>query len=479
MATKTQPTRDEIIKQVVSELDKPTSIEDVIDEVLRRWPTRAKNPKGTLRSHMRRYMTADSLLILDEMLVAPTGMVMQGVRFRVRVTPEEAEKGCIEALPSFQFFWKRELLSKQIDFRDVQGEPITSTVQIGSRQERGPWGEYTATTTKFQMAEWFRREGVRANDSVIVTVEDWDTGQFRLETEIEDTTLRHQTEIEVADRRLIDWVYNRLDNSGSEMILLEPTILAAYAQNCVYPAYPGNHWIDAMQEDGRMVSWDGHTIRYADAPSPFDFLFDDDPEEEEIAEQEAEPLSQEVAEKVFTFYAYSKHRKTIWRRIEIQGEHDLQDFDDILRSAFGHDWDHLSGFWRRIRRGNTKQFREIELATTSFFSEYRKNAYQQVGSLELKVGDQLKYIYDFGDWIEYTIEVEAISVPLAGVEYPRISERNAPRYRSCTNCKKNGKSTTAIWICYTCSDADKDILLCAECAKDEEHEDHYLEEILY
>ncbi|RLT33377.1 MAG: hypothetical protein DWI57_17760 [Chloroflexi bacterium] len=474
MATQKQLSKDETIIQVVSELNGPALIDDVIDEVLRRWPTRAKDPKGTMRSHIRRYMPAESLLVLDDALVAPTGLVMRGVCFRVVVTTAEAEGGYLNVGDSFHFFWRRKLAGKQISFKDAKGTQIAGTLQMESEQKQGPWGLYTNVLMTFRMGEWFKKEGIRTDDSILVTVEDWDAGIFRLEREAAEVTQRRQTEIVEADQRLLNWLYDRLENSGSEMILAEPAVLAAHVQNCSYPAYPGSHWLDAMRQDGRMDCWDQYTIRYADAPSPFDFLSDDEPDEIELPEEK--PLASEITQKVFTFYAYFKHNKKLWRRIEIQGEHDLQDFDDILRDAFGHDSDHLSGFWQRIRRGKTNRYREVDLATTSSLAEYRENAWQQLGSLDLKVGDQLKYVYDFGDWIEHTLELESISDPQVDVEYPRIAERNKPSYRNCIECKAEGKTTRAVWYCVTCTDSS-DVLLCNECAK--EHDDHYLEEIVY
>ncbi|MBM3236872.1 hypothetical protein FJZ31_11330 [Candidatus Poribacteria bacterium] len=57
-----------------------------------------------------------------------------------------------------------------------------------------------------------------------------------------------------------------------------------------------------------------------------------------------------------------KHRKGLWRCLEIQGKPTLADFDDILREAFDHDLtDHLGGFGRLIQRGKGNPFREIDL----------------------------------------------------------------------------------------------------------------------
>ncbi len=98
--------------------------------------------------------------------------------------------------------------------------------------------------------------------------------------------------------------------------------------------------------------------------------------------------------------------------------------------------------------------------------------------MKLQVGDQLKYVYDFGDWIEHTLELQSISNPEKGVRYPREVARNEPKYEYCVECQKKGKQTIATWRCHFCSDEEKrEILICENCL--ENHEDHYTDEILY
>jgi hypothetical protein len=101
-----------------------------------------------------------------------------------------------------------------------------------------------------------------------------------------------------------------------------------------------------------------------------------------------------------------------------------------------------------------------------------------IAALKLQVGDQLKYVYDFGDWIEHTLELQAIGDPQKGVRYPREIGRNKPKYVYCDDCEQKGKQTIATWICYTCSNEEQeDVVLCEACM--EEHEDHYVVELLY
>ena len=80
-------------------------------------------------------------------------------------------------------------------------------------------------------------------------------------------------------------------------------------------------------------------------------------------------------------------------------------------SQFGHDQsDHLGGFWKLIRRGQTRRFREIDLGHVDPLGEGTR-ADIRIAGLGLQVGDRLKYVYDFGDWIEHEIIVENVVLP--------------------------------------------------------------------
>jgi len=138
----------------------------------------------------------------------------------------------------------------------------------------------------------------------------------------------------------------------------------------------------------------------------------------------------------------------------------------------------MSGFWRLIRRGKGKRYREVELGDINPFGE-GDGADVVIGSLDLEPGSKLRYVYDFGDWIEHDIALEAIVPPDQNAEYPRLVAQNKPRYRYCESCKAKGKETVATWICIECSDRqDREVLVCKDCLWTE-HEEHYADEILY
>ena len=169
----------------------------------------------------------------------------------------------------------------------------------------------------------------------------------------------------------------------------------------------------------------------------------------------------------------------MWRRLEIQGDQTLADFDVILRGAFQHDTgDHLGGFWRRVRRGKGQRVREVELGDVDPLRE-GSGADQRIAALELKPGDELKYVYDFGDWIQHRLTLEAIDEPETGATYPRVIDQNKPRRRYCQACKDKGRQTVATWICIECSNAEQQEVLVCDACLDDDHEDHYADEVLY
>jgi len=118
----------------------------------------------------------------------------------------------------------------------------------------------------------------------------------------------------------------------------------------------------------------------------------------------------------------------------------------------------MGGFWRLVprkadNRGVTR-YREVELGDVNPYGE-GDGADLKIAGLELSTGDRLKFVFDFGDWIEHTLIVDAIEAPQAGAKYPREVARNKPKYINCVECQKKGKQVVAKWICLECSKGPK------------------------
>ena len=161
--------------------------------------------------------------------------------------------------------------------------------------------------------------------------------------------------------------------------------------------------------------------------------------------------------RVYVFKAALKHRKGLWRRIEIRDDQTLGDLDDMMREAFNHDTcDHLSEFYRdqSCRSGFGEIYPDGEGSGADI----------KIGSIGLYGGIKLGYVYDFGDWIQHVLTLEEIKDVEEGVEYPRITGKSKTRKRYCVSCKDKGKKSVADYVCIDCSnDEGRSINICPEC----------------
>jgi hypothetical protein len=470
MSNDQQLTRSEAVEQVLALVNGPIAVDELCKRVLTIWPSKAKKPLPAMRSHLRQDHAGKTLVFVDAQTILPLPIAMRGVRFRIPLDRREVNRGMLIIQPAFTIFLRRELEPEAVHLLDHQGRSLPVRVITVREQIDTPFGKQPTQYAAFNLGDWFRTQRIRRNDCLLVTVEDWTVECFRLEPE--PAKRRRKTEIEHQDRELADLLFDMLENTRYETIATHVAVPTAYARLSDPHGYPGSHWLEVVQRDERMRT-DGWDIRYSDWRLPLEsMLF----EEESIPET---GFSAAQGRQVYGFKAALWHRPGLWRTIEIQGKQTLAELDAILRSAFEHDtYDHLGGFWKRIRRGKSKRFREVDVGDINPFGG-GSGSEVHIAGLGLEPGHELKYVYDFGDWIEHRITLEEIVEPEAKVEYPRIVAQNKPRYRNCETCRTQKRKTRATWICLECSNRQqRTVLLCEECL-DREHEEHYAEEILY
>jgi hypothetical protein len=475
MADKKPLSLSATIEQVLARVHGPIPVDEFAHRVLAIYPSKAKNPLTSLRSTLRLEHAGQSLVFLDRQTIVPLRIAMQGVRFRIPLTRQEATRGVLCIDPGFNGFRREGLAPRDMQLLDSAGHSLATPVVTLKQQLTGPLGAFTHDSPAFDLGNWYRAHRVRRNDSVLVTIEDWQRGRFRIEHE--PASQRRQPDIERQNQELANLLFGMLEASRDEQLYTHRAIPTAYARLSDVRDYPGDHWTEVIANDARM-QWDGFAIHYSDFRSPFEemlrFTGRAEPRRPEAS------YSQAQARQVYRFTAALWHRPEIWRRLELQGRQTLVDFDVILRDAFNHDmYDHMGGFWRLVRRGTTGQrFREVDLGDVNPLRE-GSGAGQHLAGLGLKPGVELKYVYDFGDWIEHRLTLEEIAEPVAGVTYPRIIAQNKPQYQYCQTCQGKRRKRRATWICLECSNAQqRDVLVCEKCLTDA-HEDHYAEQVLY
>jgi len=105
----------------------------------------------------------------------------------------------------------------------------------------------------------------------------------------------------------------------------------------------------------------------------------------------------------------------IWRRIAIPGDAMLEDLAFAILNAVEFDHDHLDEFLYRNRFGVTEQVNHPEMDEGPWTSEVR------VGDVPLRVGQGMTYVFDFGDWWEFEVNLERVDPGMA-INQPVVLE---------------------------------------------------------
>jgi len=464
------PTYKTVLNELAASLSGPISQEDLIQQVLARKPSAAKNPKQNVRNNLRSLYPLP-FIYLDPQTLLPTRLALQGARFRLPFGRHAAESGQIE-MAWFASYLPQHFDLQKVQFVDARGQAIPAPRRSLSKKINTPLGTYEQPIMLTDLSAWLRPQNVTRHDDLLVTVLDWQNGLLQLQ--VEPRKRRDPALIQARDRLLADLLYAILESAHHERVWIHEALPTAYARLPEKESCPPHHWKIVLGQDNRF-RFDDYEIQYADGRlSPLEYLL-----QEHFGQppRRQRPVTKEQKKLVYRFKAAFEHNPRIWRQVEILGEQTLADLNSILIDAFDHELDHMAGFWKLVPRHGTKtRYRKVELGKVDPFGE-GDGADVQIAAIGLKEGERLKYVFDFGDWIEHILKLEAVCPAEEGVKYPRETARNQPRYLYCVECQANGKETIARWCCLTCSGEQDLYCCCDDCIA--KHDDHYIEKIVY
>ncbi|MCX6079320.1 MAG: hypothetical protein NTW32_07275 [Chloroflexi bacterium] len=366
---------------------------------------------------------------------------------------------------------------EKVCFFDTEQQPIEFKTKSVTQKVKSILGTYNISVLYANLGGWLRKQKAYLKDYIIFTVVDWQNGVFQLERE--QYAKRQVVLLEQQNQLLANMFYELLENAAKEELYTYVAVPTVYARLPEKSAYPPDHWVIALKGDKRM-SVNDWSIRYSEHRlSPLEKLAKDITGESRRMPNR--PIQKEQAGQVYRFKAELKHNPKIWREVEILGKQSLAELSTTLVNAFKHDSDHMSGFWKLVPRKATSRgvtrYREVELGNINPFGE-GDGSDVKIAGLELSVDAKLKFVFDFGDWIEHILTLIAIEPPLTSTQYPREIARNQPKHIYCVECADKAKKTVAKWICVTCTnEQQKKLAFCQKCGAN--HEDHYLEEIMY
>lgn len=117
----------------------------------------------------------------------------------------------------------------------------------------------------------------------------------------------------------------------------------------------------------------------------------------------------------YVFEAALDGYRGVSRRIAIRDDQPLTDLHGALQEAFGWADDHLYAFWLTGKIWDT-----VAMYTTPFeLEEGDLSAEVPLRDLDLAVGQEIAYLFDFGDQWEVHLELAEIE-PADDEPYPRI-----------------------------------------------------------
>ncbi len=423
MSTKKGPTLAQVAATVAAELDAAIPFDEFVQRVLAHYESHAKNPAQLVRTNLRYELPRLSVVFLDPKTLIPLRLAIQGVRFRVPLDSDQLNHGVIWYndwfMPFCQANYSYRAKSEPPTFFASNAQPLSARiVTLNVKTDRVQLADLVALITDnkiiqrdaIELRDWLRAHKARQGDSVLVTVRDWERAQFALE--FEPRTHRRQAEVKAQNHALGDTLWNVLQETTDEKLMLHTGIATAYARLPSAHDYPGDHWHQVLADDPRMRE-DLAMIVSADHKSFFDFDLDNP---SAVKEQS---FSKDQAQKVYRFQTQSNYARRACT-IEILGKNTLGDFDDVMREAFDLDTgDHLSEFTRVIRRGKGKYPHKTQYGEINPFEPTPAMKVRLAG-LGLEVGAELEYVYDFGDWLDHKLILESIAEPARGVKYPRF-----------------------------------------------------------
>lgn len=453
MMAKKKPSRKQVVEKILNSITEPIKADELVEKILKRYKSTAKNPKRAIRSYLRE-LDGKELIFEDMHTIVPMEIAMQGIRYYITLD-EIPQQGVILSDVFCSFIpWhvknKVQLLDashQKLDYKEVQ-------VKMEKQSPLDLFGYLKASG--YSLESWFKQNKITPEHIILISIVDWNKLCFSLDVGTRESIKEEN------NQKFADIVFNMLEKANNEYIDIQSSIATAYYLLGKENRLPCEYWRNILTNDGRMVC-DRTGIQYADS-LPFLEMF------EENAYFEEPCVSEEEGRKVYCFKAYLKYKDTIWRTFQIQGEQTLVDLHYYMIELFDYDLDssYISSFWKCIQRGkNKRKYREVEISRMSHFDNGEDTP---IAALEISVGDRLKYVYYDKERIEHMIELQEVTEPQE-IEYPIEIQRNKPEYQYCSKCKQ-----VAIYVCYTHS--QKESFVCdGDCL--EEYEACYLEKIIY
>jgi hypothetical protein len=279
-------TISDILQELSAHYDGVVAEREIMDRVLERRPSRAKDPYAGIREKLRYDGPRLGWVRLGGGELMPLRVALEGLRFRIIPSDDEFAADAIVWSKLTPF-----VSSNQPGLRleDSAGRALTAR---GASLPIGEGMLGMSYSPALGLDDWFKRSKFEPGDSILITIRASEPLTLRLERE--PAAAFHEQRVRDQERELLEAIAEQLGRSRSDLIFPQEAVLPAYARATWRTGYPGRPWQQLVAADPRMRLVDNLYIADSSYRRPFGRLFGEQ-EDEQAMEALDDALLQDIA----------------------------------------------------------------------------------------------------------------------------------------------------------------------------------------
>jgi hypothetical protein len=279
-----EPTISSILLELAEQYDGIVAEREILDRVLARRPSQAKDPYASIRSKLRFDGAEIGWVRLGGGELIPLRVVLRGLRFRVIPDSDELAQHMLAYTRLIPFV---SLRARGLRLEDAEGRALIShdsSLPIGE----GLFG--AVSVPAFSLGDWLKRVGFELGDSIIATIQQLEPLTLRLEHE--PAAAFRVEQVQAQERELIDAIAEQVLHGRTNMLSAWEVVLPIYARAPWRSSYPGRPWQQLVAADHRLRLIDQMYLADSHFRRPLDLLFGDEQDEQRWAEIDQELLEE-------------------------------------------------------------------------------------------------------------------------------------------------------------------------------------------
>jgi hypothetical protein len=239
-----EPTIANILRRLAHEHEGPVAERRVLEQVLERRPSNAKNPYATIRERLRWDGLTLGWLRLSRHELVPLRVALQGLRFRCVPRATDVAQGLLPLAHLQPFVGLR---GAMVYLVDAQGAPIAS-LDLDADSIFQLTDSFNARAC--DLSAWYARTGFSAGDSILVTT--LVAEPLKLQLVHEPAAAYQHSAVIAQDTELLNAIIERVTRSQLTLIPSDEVVLPIFAAASWRTAYPGTPWQQLVTQDGRL-----------------------------------------------------------------------------------------------------------------------------------------------------------------------------------------------------------------------------------